>query len=42
MGVDITWFGSGRGDELPGLSGKPNGLLVLYIGEFSTVDQFSR
>lgn len=38
-GVHITYFSSGRGDKLPGVSGKQNSLLMLYIVEFSAVDR---
>lgn len=38
MGVYITCFDSGRGDKLPGVNGKLNSLVMLYIVEFSRVD----
>lgn len=34
-GVYIACFGSGRGNKLPGVSGKQNSLDMLYIVEFS-------
>lgn len=30
-GVSITYFGGGKGDNLPGVPGKQNSLFMLYI-----------